>query len=68
MALTVRTITSLSRLKANLAKVGADYSPSKNTTIGIVFTGLLPSLIRWALTHRNVLDSAEQKVSYFKTK
>jgi len=54
-------------VKSNLAKVGADYSPSKNTTIGIVFTGLVTQFDPLGANSSDVLDSTEQKVSYFKT-
>jgi len=52
---------------SNLAKMGVDYSPSKNTTIGVVFTGLISQFDPTGANSSDVLDSLRQKVSYFKT-
>jgi len=52
---------------SHLAKAGMDYSFSKNTTIGFVFTGLLTSFDPMGTNASDVLDSLQQKVSYFKT-
>lgn len=52
---------------SNTLKTGMDYSPSKTTTIGIVFTGLLSHYDRDGATSSDVLDSALQKISSFKT-
>ena len=54
-------------LHSNLAKVGMDYSPSKNTTIGVVFTGLISQFNPSGNDASDVLDSLRQKVSYFRT-
>lgn len=52
---------------SNLAKAGVDYSPSKNTTIGLVFTGLVTQFDPLGANSSDVLDSLERKVSYFTT-
>ncbi len=52
---------------SNLAKAGFDYSPSKNTTVGMVFTGLIAGYNPTGENSSDVLDSLRQKVSYFKT-
>ncbi len=52
---------------SHLAKAGMDYSLSKKTTIGVVFTGLLTSFDPLGTNASDVLDSLQQKVSYFKT-
>jgi len=52
---------------SNTLKTGMDYSPSKNTTLGIVFTGMLSHYDRNGTTTSDVLDSALQKTSSFKT-
>lgn len=54
-------------VKSNLLKAGMDYSPTKNTTIGVVFTGLLTKFDPTGINSSDVLDSLQQKVSYFKT-
>lgn len=54
-------------IHSNLAKAGMDYSPSKNTTIGIVFTGLISQYDPTGTNSSDVLDSLRQKTSYFKT-
>jgi len=52
---------------SNTLKSGMDYSPSKTTTIGVVFTGLLSHYGRNGTTSSDVLDSALQKTSSFNT-
>jgi len=55
-------------INSNLAKAGLDYSTSKNTTIGILFTGLLTDIDPAGNNFSKVLDSLDRNISYFKTK
>jgi outer membrane receptor protein involved in Fe transport len=54
-------------IHSNLAKAGLDYTPSKNTTIGVVFTGLISQFNPTGTDASDVLDSLRQKTSYFAT-
>ncbi len=54
-------------LHGHLLKAGMDYAASKNTTIGVVFTGQFDHYQQMGNDNSDVLDSTMEKVSNFKT-
>ena len=54
-------------LHSHLVKAGMDYTLSKNTTIGVVFTGNIADFKPSGENVSDVLDSLRQKTSSFRT-